>query len=105
MHSSPAYYNAGSTAIFVVIIFVAIGIFIWWRKRKARAQTLHLPLNHTDEEESIPLTQRERSSLQDFRPRKGKERAVDSQDPPIFDVGDDDDEEDERKYHDRDRGD
>lgn len=83
----------------------AIGIFIWWRKRKARTQTLHLSLNQVEEEEeNIPLTQREHSSLQDFRPRKGKERAVDSQDPPIFDVGDDD-EEDERKYHDRDRED
>ena len=29
-----------------------------------------------------------------LRQRKGKERAVDSVKPPIFDVGDDDDEED-----------
>lgn len=72
---------------------------MWWRKRKARAQGLQLPLTRAAEEaeESIPLTRREgNDSSQDFRPRKGKERA---ENEPIFDVGSDD--EDEQNYRSR----
>ncbi|KAJ3927234.1 MAG: Alpha/Beta hydrolase protein [Lentinula lateritia] len=100
-----AYYNAGSTALVLLLIVIFIGLFIWWRKRQARAQSLHLPLNQSEAEaeESIPLTRRgQNDSMQDFRPRKGKERAVvDSSLPnaPIFDVGSDD--EDDQKYRDK----
>ncbi|KAF9061074.1 alpha/beta-hydrolase [Rhodocollybia butyracea] len=89
-----AYYNAGSAALVLFIILAAIAIFMWWRKRKARAQGLQLPLTRVTEEaeESIPLTRREANdSSQDFRPRKGKERA--SENEPIFDVGSDDEDE------------
>ncbi|KAJ3993693.1 Alpha/Beta hydrolase protein [Lentinula boryana] len=103
-----AYYNAGSTALVLILIVICIGLFIWWRKRQARAQTLHLPLNQSEAEaeESIPLTRREQNdSVQEFRPRKGKERALDSSsalsspNAPIFDVGSDD--EDDQKYRDK----
>ncbi|KAJ3760841.1 Alpha/Beta hydrolase protein [Lentinula raphanica] len=103
-----AYYNAGSTALVLLLIVIFIGLFIWWRKRQGRAQTVRLPLNQSEAEveESIPLTRREENdSVQEFRTRKGKERAVDpssalsSPSQPIFDVGSD--EEDDEKYRDK----
>lgn len=87
----PAYYNAGSAALILVLIFLALGAFVWCRIRRRR---LHLPLEKNNEE-SIPLNS---TSLGDgdeedvFRKRKGKERAHEPEGEPIFNVGDFDDE-------------
>ncbi|KAJ7682213.1 Alpha/Beta hydrolase protein [Mycena polygramma] len=91
-----AYYNAGSAALVLTVIFAAIGIFVWCRMRKRRNGP-RLPVNQHGED--IPLNSA--SALDDgeeeaFRQRqnkgKGKERAVSPAEPPIFDVGDDEDE-------------
>ncbi|KAJ7462074.1 Alpha/Beta hydrolase protein [Mycena latifolia] len=90
-----AYYNAGSAALVLTVIFAAIGIFVWCRMRKRRSP--RLPVNQRDE--SIPLNSQPDDDTADesaFRQRqkgKGKERAVETEGPPIFDVGDSDDEE------------
>jgi len=86
-----AYYNAGSAALVLLLIFLAIGGVLWCRIRRRR---LHLPLEKNNEEESIPLNS---TSLGDeeeemFRKRKGKERALEPEGEPIFNVGDIDDE-------------
>ncbi|KAF8231386.1 alpha/beta-hydrolase [Tricholoma matsutake] len=90
-----AYYNAGSSALVLLLIFFAIGTFIWCRVRRRR---LRLPVNLT-EEESIPLNTSHRFEEEDDdrgvnKQRKGKERAMECAQPPIFDVGDSDDEDD-----------
>ncbi|KAJ7696099.1 alpha/beta-hydrolase [Mycena rosella] len=98
-----AYYNAGSAALVLAVILGAIGIFVWCRRR-GRSSGPRLPVNQ--HEESIPLNTRlddDEGDSDAFRQRqrkgkgKGKERAVDSAgtpvDPPIFDVGESDDEE------------
>lgn len=90
-----AYYNAGSSALVLLLIFFAIGTFIWCRVRRRR---LRLPVNLT-EEESIPLNTSHRFEEEDDdrgvnKQRKGKERAMERAQPPIFDVGDSDDEDD-----------
>ncbi|KAG5648753.1 Cell death protease [Asterophora parasitica] len=101
-----AYYNAGSAALVLILIFAGIGSFIWCRLRRRR---LRLPIN-TNEEESIPLNasrhvEHERDpeavavddqELYESRQRKGKGRATEpeSQQVPIFDVGDSDEEDD-----------
>ncbi len=92
-----AYYNAGSAALVLVLIFVVVAAFLWCRMRNKRK--LRLPMNNRSEEESIPLN----TSMADengdegaYRQRKGKERAVEPPEPPIFELGDSDDEDD---YH------
>ncbi|KAJ7129157.1 Alpha/Beta hydrolase protein [Mycena epipterygia] len=97
-----AYYNAGSAALVLTVIFAAIGIFVWCRMRKRRNP--RLPVDQS--EEAIPLNARlddetaEDGEMYQRRQRKdkGKERAVDSQEPPIFNVGDSDDEEYKDEY-------
>ncbi len=93
---SPAYYNAGSAALVLMLTAVLVGGFLCWRSRRSRSRGLSL----STREEHIPLN----SSMADvdepkdhgFRSRKGKERARSpEEDDAIFDVGDDDDE-DER---------
>jgi len=93
----PAYYNAGSAALVLILILLAIGTFIRCRIRR---RSLRLPSSRNNEEESIPLTtsiSRHDEPVEDedepLRSRKGKERAHEALGPPIFDVGDDDDEE------------
>ncbi|KAJ7098658.1 Alpha/Beta hydrolase protein [Mycena belliarum] len=95
-----AYYNAGSAALVLALIFGAIGIFVWCRMRRRRSPRLPVNQRDGDGEERIPLNTRLEDLAADegdeaLRPRerkgKGKERAVDS-DPPIFDVGDSDEE-------------
>ncbi|KAJ3576241.1 hypothetical protein NP233_g575 [Leucocoprinus birnbaumii] len=98
-----AYYNAGSAALVLLLVFIAIGTFVWCRMRRRRVQ---LPPNGPggDDEESIPLTTSvmnghgRRGSVDEengdvTRSRKGKEKAV------VFDVGSD--EEDEEDYRHR----
>jgi carboxypeptidase D len=74
-----------------------IGIFVWCRIRRRR---LRLPVNQL-EEENIPLNTSHRYDEEEEGPdqpvsnqRKGKARAVEPAQPPIFDVGDSDDEDD-----------
>ena len=96
-HSHVAYYNAGSAAIVLVLIVAALGTVFWCRLRKQR---LRLPVSR-NEEEYIPLTHgvpdtSGQPDSSEFRARKGKERALETGDTPIFDVGDSDEEGDER---------
>lgn len=89
-----AYYNAGSAALVLLLIFLAIGTFFWCRIRsRRRVSQVRL------EEESIPLN----SSVNDdegFRQRagKGKERALGdaSEREEMFAVADSDDEDEFR---------
>ncbi|KAJ7784094.1 Alpha/Beta hydrolase protein [Mycena metata] len=98
-----AYYNAGSAAIVLTLIFAAIGIFVCYRRRRGSGP--RLPVNQHGE--NIPLNARSVDDLngemaeveaddEAFRQRqrrvKGKGKAVDVG-PPIFDVGDSDEEE------------
>ncbi|KAH9482330.1 Cell death protease [Psilocybe cubensis] len=91
-----AYYNAGSAALVLVLVFLVIGTFVWCRLRRKRS----VKLPFTQEEESIPLNSALRreegdEDLESSRQRKGKERSKDDQqvaEPPIFDVGDSDEE-------------
>ncbi|TFK72001.1 alpha/beta-hydrolase [Pluteus cervinus] len=94
-----AYYNAGSAALVLVIIFLIIGAFVWYRMRR---RGLKLPVNENSEEH-IPLNASNiynQSDMNDdretesFRQRKGKERATGSQEA-IFDVGESSDDEEE----------
>ncbi|THU91889.1 carboxypeptidase KEX1 [Dendrothele bispora CBS 962.96] len=93
-----AYYNAGSAALVLVIIFLVIGGCLWCRHRRRR--NLQLPVNQ--DEENIPLTMnQEHNESKEFRSRKGKEKATEvdeDEDSPIFNVGDSDDED---TYRDR----
>ncbi|KAF7775821.1 hypothetical protein Agabi119p4_4214 [Agaricus bisporus var. burnettii] len=95
-----AYYNAGSAAVVLLIVFLAVGTFVWCRLRRRRVQ---LPTNGAggDDEESIPLNSsivhengHRRSRSDDDEPmisRKGKEKEV------VFDVGSDNEFEDYRQ--------
>ncbi|PPQ79472.1 hypothetical protein CVT25_002608 [Psilocybe cyanescens] len=91
-----AYYNAGSAALVLVLVFVVIGTFVWCRLRRKRS----VKLPFAQEEESIPLNSALRredgEDEQDSRQRKGKGRSRDRDqpiaEPPIFDVGDSDEE-------------
>ncbi|KAK7062247.1 carboxypeptidase [Favolaschia claudopus] len=88
-----AYYNAGSAALVLTLIFGAIGIFVWCRTRRRRSP--RLPVNQHGED--IPLNRTppdEEETEEVFRQRKGKgkERAMSPAPPPIFDVGDSDEE-------------
>jgi carboxypeptidase D len=92
-----AYYNAGSAAIVLLLIVAGLGTVFWYRVRRRRLQGLPTSRN---EEEYIPLTQdlhntSDPPDTSDFRARKGKERALET-DEPIFDVGDSDEEGDGR---------
>ncbi|KAG6891309.1 Cell death protease [Termitomyces sp. T32_za158] len=106
-----AYYNAGSAALVLILIFAGIGTFVWYRLRRPRAVKLA-----GSEEESIPLNASRREDETDAEAAveearinflngngigrqgkgKGKERAIEPEvhEPPIFDVGDSDEEED-----------
>jgi carboxypeptidase D len=89
-----AYYNAGSAALVLLLILLAIGVFFWCRIR-SRRRTSQVRL----EEESIPL----HSGVGDdegFRQRvgKGKERALGdaSEREEMFRVADSDDEDESK---------
>ena len=91
-----AYYNAGSAAVILVLIGIALVTFFWCRVRRRRLQGLSLSVN---EEENIPLTQsgpsRDEGGGVDeenaFRARTGKGKGRETEEAqPIFDVGDSD---------------
>ncbi|KAF9057813.1 alpha/beta-hydrolase [Panaeolus papilionaceus] len=108
-----AYYNAGSAALVLLLVFVIIGTFVWCRIRRRRVQ---LPIGRgggpgsDDAEESIPLrtngelreVDREREvplRIHDAPTSgKGKQRAGNGgtlqQQEAIFEVGDSEDEDD-----------
>lgn len=89
----PAYYNAGSAAIVLVLILAVLGTVLWYRIRRRKLHGLPISKN---EEENIPLTQslpaEDGDSLDDrgISIRKGKGRAQEAGLSPIFDVGDSD---------------
>ncbi|EPQ59066.1 alpha/beta-hydrolase [Gloeophyllum trabeum ATCC 11539] len=88
-----AYYNAGSAAVVLVLILLALGAFFWCRVRRRRGLRLpNIGLGGTAEE-SIPLNQTQEDD--DFRRRKGKEREVDgdTEERTVFEVGEDEDDE------------
>ncbi|KIO32858.1 hypothetical protein M407DRAFT_13851 [Tulasnella calospora MUT 4182] len=108
-----AYYNAGSAALIFVLIALGIGIFFYLRSRRnKRKQGVSLSTREEDEER-IPLstsqvhgangsTVRLGDDGDDHRRRrkgKGKEQEQVAGEP-IFDVGDDDSEDDDSD-HDR----
>lgn len=106
-----AYYNAGSAALVLILIFAGIGTFVWYRLRRPHALKLV-----GSEEESIPLNASRREDEADAEAAaeearihflngngisrqskgKGKERVIEPEvhEPPIFDVGDSDEEDD-----------
>jgi carboxypeptidase D len=103
-----AYYNAGSATLVLILIFIAIGIFVWYRIRRNRG--VQLPTLHQDqvEEETIPLTRRGVNEGEDedegvMQQRKGKERLREPEpereltESPIFNVGDSEDEEEYKR--------
>jgi carboxypeptidase D len=91
-HSHAAYYNAGSSAIVLILILAGLATVLWCRIRRRRLRGLVITKN---EEEHIPLTQslpaeEDRDSPDSnnaFGRRKGKERAQEAGSAPIFDVG------------------
>ncbi|KAJ7167745.1 Alpha/Beta hydrolase protein [Mycena filopes] len=104
-----AYYNAGSAAVVLTLIFAAIGLFVCYRRRR-RGSGPRLPVNQHGED--IPLNAHSVDDLngemaeveedEAFRQRqrrakgKGKARAMEPNveaPPPIFDVGDSDEDE------------
>ncbi|KAH7887403.1 alpha beta-hydrolase [Phlebopus sp. FC_14] len=96
-----AYYNAGSAALAFILLALAFGLCIWCRLRRRPVQ---LPRNVVPEE-SIPLNSTSNGYEVDTdevrRKGKGKERAIDGgEGSPIFDVGEDEDEDHEEEvYH------
>jgi len=96
-----AYYNAGSVALVLVLLALGVGLFFFCRNRRR-----HLGFGSNgmrplpDDEENIPLAQndtlREKNETDDeWRARKGKGRAnPDGHEKIVFDVGDEDDDED-----------
>ncbi|KAG8720448.1 Cell death protease [Ceratobasidium sp. 395] len=87
-----AYYNAGSAALIFVLILVFIGVFLFWRSRRSRAEgRVNLP-KADDSEERIPLSTNvggmaSREDIHDRGDRRGGRRSEEGE--PIFDVGDD----------------
>jgi len=113
-----AYYNAGSAALVLVLVFVVIGTFVWCRLRRKRVKLVES--RSGEEEESIPLTSTRNVDEDEEEPEtvqrrnvKGKERARAGEDEPlnggtknhagevdrIFDVGDSEDEDDKPRIH------
>ena len=70
----PAYYNAGSATLVLILIFIVIGVFIWYRLRRNKVQ---LFIHQDQVEETIPLNRRGNGEVEDgevTQQRKGKER-------------------------------
>ncbi|KAF8632313.1 hypothetical protein AX15_001936 [Amanita polypyramis BW_CC] len=104
-----AYYNAGSAAIILVLIFLGICVYLWCRVRRNRVKFPETKLA----EEAIPLTSHHNGQVDDDEGEsylanrsasvKGKGKAVveneypDEQREPMFSVGDSDEEEETRR--------
>ena len=106
----PAYYNAGSAAIILILIFLGIGVYLWCRVRRSRVK---LPETKVPDE-AIPLTSHHNGQVDDEEEAesylakrstnakgKGKAKAVETEyageeGEPMFSVGDSDDEETRR---------
>jgi len=99
-----AYYNAGSAALVLVLIALAIGILFWLRSRPR--QKHNVQFGRSDYiDEVIPLRSNRAASpnghgqdddTDDYRRRKGKGRAqLNAVGEPIFNVGDSDGEDEE----------
>lgn len=98
-----AYYNAGSAAAILLLIFAALGSFVYCRYRRrplwlgsfSQSQTAKMG---ADGEESVPLNRINEDDEEVFTRRKGKERAVEAEEgearETIFGVGDSDEDED-----------
>jgi carboxypeptidase D len=96
-----AYYNAGSAALVLVIVFIVVGTVVWCRLRQKRVRLLP---SREIPEENIPLTSTRGVEDDDGaigRSVKGKERSRGDQESVplngkseerIFDVGDSDEE-------------
>jgi len=94
-----AYYNAGSAAIVLVVVFLVIGAVVWCRHRRRPRIKSGPPIL---EEESIPLTTARRDDEIDAeierRRAKGKSKETSEvelnrgvqEEERIFDVGDSD---------------
>ena len=95
--SCAAYYNAGSVALFVIIVACLISLCLWCRLRHRRVG----PSKINIAEENIPLNSTSTEYEYDEgigRKRKGKERATEHElSTAIFDVGEDEDEDEHRK--------
>jgi len=98
-----AYYNAGSAALVLVLIALAVGLFFWIRSRRQQRQAVHI--GRDDAEENIPLNSHRAPSPNGHpfededasyrRKAKGKGRAVmENNGESIFHVGDSDGEDD-----------
>lgn len=112
-----AYYNAGSAALVLLLVILAVGTFFWCRVRRRRSAGVALSNHAGEDDEAIPLTRSNpdfsRSQVdlhgngngyENLQPRsggKGKGRALRSPSPSpgeqIFDVGDSEDEEEKSR--------
>ena len=109
-----AYYNAGSAAIVLVIVFVVIGGVVWCRQRQRRVRLGDTSAQNLAEE-SIPLTttrHEEDDGGSRSRKAKGKEKATSKEEisplnggakdvqeaEGIFDVGDDEEEYNDNRW-------
>lgn len=88
LSDAAAYYNAGSAALVLLLIGIAIGVFFYFRQRRQRNGYWL-----TSREESIPLSRNlggdetpPRNGILDHD-SKGKARELNE---PVFDVGSDD---------------
>lgn len=89
-----AYYNAGSAALVLLLIALAVGLFLFCRRKRRISK---VAFRRKVAEESIPLNMSIGDDMNghfDGQNGKGKEREV-----AIFDVGDDED----MDYHDEDK--
>ncbi|KAH7105623.1 alpha/beta-hydrolase [Auriculariales sp. MPI-PUGE-AT-0066] len=96
-----AYYNAGSVVLVLALIGLGLGLYFFCRNRRRRLGYTNGMRSIPDDEENIPLAQsdslREKNETDDeWRARKGKGRADSGPQKVVFDVGDDEDDEDGR---------
>ncbi|KLO08516.1 KEX1 protein [Schizopora paradoxa] len=89
-----AYYNAGSAALVLLLIGLAIGLFLFFRRRRHGISLLSreesIPLNESSSVEQIPLMNGNGAHDEDNNDGKGKGRLKD--DDIVFEVGSDDEE-------------
>ncbi|KAH0840222.1 Alpha/Beta hydrolase protein [Lanmaoa asiatica] len=85
-----AYYNAGTAALVFLLVVIGLGVCMWYRLRRRR---IRFSRRDDDAEENIPLKTTSEGDgdgvefEQVLQNRKGKERAIEDEGTPIFDVG------------------